>query len=67
MYMLLKLIPFARSIIQKKQKEYFINQNVIEHIITKAANENFTGSELIPIVRSIGSVFKIVKTNNEYR
>ena len=52
---------------KKKQKEYFINQNVIEHIITKAANENFTGSELIPIVRSIGSVFKIVKTNNEYR
>ena len=51
----------------KKQKEYFITKNVIEHILSKAANENFTGSELVPIIRSIAVVFKITKYKSEYR
>lgn len=50
-----------------EEKEFFISQNVIEYILNKATNGDFNGRDLLPMLRCVTNIFKIVKIKNEYR
>ena len=50
-----------------EEKEYFIKQNVLEYILNKAVNGNFSGRDLLPMLRCVSNIFKIVQLKNEYR